>query len=105
MATSRSSNLPRGVRPDGIALEGSNQPPISALFRENVEVVHPELDQHFLKLPVAVYRSQQLFLDQLHHSTTRAQHLRFVLRPALRFASRPLDRVSTALPCGRAVVG
>ena len=63
--------LPERAGPNSVALEGCRQPSVRALGGENIEVVHPELDHDFLKLPPAVNRPQDLFLGQLHDDAPR----------------------------------
>src|SRR5271167_3115722 len=48
------------TRPDDITLVRSDQIMISALTDEDVEVVEPEIGEHFFELTVAVNRAQQL---------------------------------------------
>ncbi len=82
------------VRPDRLALVLGQQEPIGALARVDVEVVEPEIDQHFLQLALAVRRAEQFLLGQLDHHQVGSSLLfgcgRFglvaVLRPGLPFA-------------------
>ena len=48
------------MRPDGVALVRGEVDPREALVGEDVEVVEPEIDEHFLQLPLAVDGAQQL---------------------------------------------
>ena len=57
--------LAKNMRTNGIALVGRHQKAIIALFEEYVEMVVPEIDQHFIQLSVAVYRAQKLALAQI----------------------------------------
>ena len=53
------------VRADRVALEAGEQHAIRPLPVEHIEVIHPEVHQHFLELPIRIDRSIQLVLDQL----------------------------------------
>ena len=49
----------------GITLKTGEQHAIRPLPVEHIEVIHPEVHQHFLELPIRIDRSIQLVLDQL----------------------------------------
>ena len=61
------AELAEHVRANRVALVFGEQKPGGALARVDVEVVEPEIDEHFLELPLAVDRAQQLLLGQLDH--------------------------------------
>ena len=68
------------VRTDGFAFEAGEEHPILSLAVEHVEVVHPEVDQHLVQLPLAVGGAQELGrLQLLHHLARRAVELPAVL--------------------------
>ena len=53
------------MRPDRVALVLGEQEADAALARVHVEVVEPEVGEHFLQLPLAVDGAQQLLLAEL----------------------------------------
>ena len=59
------AELAEHVRPDRLALVLGQQKPIGALARVDVEVVEPEVGEHFLQLPLAVDRAQHFLFGQL----------------------------------------
>ena len=75
------------MRADGLALIGRDQITVRALVQKHVEVVVPEIDQLFLKLPVAQNRAVQFAFAQIE----RDQLLRRVQQHQLA-AQRGLDR-------------
>ena len=72
------------MRTDRIALVAGQQIAVGALVDEHVEVVEPEVGHHFVELPFAVDRAQQLGLRQLldHHllGILERHHRFFLLR-------------------------
>ena len=63
--------LAQRVWANRVAIIGHKQPTISALSGKHVEVVGPEIDQHFLQLSLAVNRSQNSRSLQLRRNTLR----------------------------------
>ena len=61
--------LPQHMRADRVALVAGHQVTVGSLVDEHVEVVEPEVRHHFVELPFAIDRAQQLGLHQLidHH--------------------------------------
>src|SRR5438132_13764296 len=53
------------VRTDRITLEAGEIKTILSFSVEDVEVVHPEIDEHFFKLAIRINSAVQLVLDQL----------------------------------------
>jgi hypothetical protein len=65
------------VGPDRVALVLGQHEAVTAFSCVDVEMVEPEIGQHFLELAVAVDRADQLLLGQLHHHLVGALlHLR-----------------------------
>ncbi len=74
MANSKSENLPMRVRTNRVAIVGNQQPAIGALAGKDVEMVGPEINHHFLQLPLAVNRAQNSRRLQLSgHSLRQLQ--------------------------------
>ena len=59
------AELAEDVRPDRFALVLGEHEAIGPLLRVDIEMIEPEIGQHFLQLPLAVDRAQQLLLAQL----------------------------------------
>jgi hypothetical protein len=55
------------ARTNRVALVFGEQKAIGALARVDVEMVEPEIGQHFLELPLAICRAQNLLLAELDH--------------------------------------
>ena len=92
------AELAEDVRPDRVALVGREQESIAPLPRVDVEMVEPEIGEHFLQLPLAVDRAKQLLLGELgHHLIVAGLHLR-------RWRGRPARRRRCRRPpiCARA---
>ncbi len=53
------------MRTDRVALVLGEHEPIDALARVDVEVVEPEIGEHFLQLPLAVDRAKHLLFAEL----------------------------------------
>src|SRR5262249_14749958 len=53
----------KNVRTDGIALITGQQQATGSLAIEHIEMVHPEVNQHFLELTVRINRTVQLVLN------------------------------------------
>src|SRR5262249_24060060 len=53
------------VRPDRVAFETRQQETGRSFSIEYIEVIRPEIDEHFLKLPIRVNGAVQLVFDQL----------------------------------------
>jgi hypothetical protein len=89
------------VRSNRVALIRGQHEPGTAFSRVDVEVVEPEVREDFLKLALAVDRTQELLFGQLQDELIRALHFRYGRRlpvffcPFLRlhtpFATRPQD--------------
>ena len=65
------------IRPDGFAFVLAQVIARRALAGEHVEVVEPEVDQHFLQLPLAVEGAQQLGLLDVGDHLPRLRSLGF----------------------------
>ena len=57
------------MRADGVALEFRGEVAVGALVHEDVEVIEPEIRQHFVELAIAIDRAQDFALLQIarHH--------------------------------------
>mgnify|MGYP003694409833 CR=1 FL=1 len=76
VARSRSSNWPQACGPHHVALVRADHELHRPLARVHVEVVHPEVDQDLVELPLAVDGAQHLGrLQLLHDLLRRAVHL------------------------------
>ena len=60
------------VRTDRFTLVLGEHEPIAAFPRVDVEVIEPEIDEHFLQLSLAVDRAEQLLLGELDDRLVRA---------------------------------
>ena len=91
------AELAEHVRPDRVALVLGEQEAVAALARVDVEVVEPEVGQHFLELPLAVDRAQHLLLGSSTHHAVGALLHRVRRRLAVRSArSSPLARPASS---------
>src|SRR5436189_5966844 len=53
------------MRPYGVTLVAGEQSAVRSFPVEHIEVVHPEIDQDFFKLPIGIDRSKEFVLDQV----------------------------------------
>jgi hypothetical protein len=91
------------VRPNRVAVVGGGQPAIRPLGGEDIEVIGPEIDHHFIELTPAVERAQQPCLLQFQNNHARALHLRLAHhRLLLGLLGRRVkfDELATAKPHG-----
>ena len=57
--------VPEHMRADGIALKAGEQNAILPFAVKHIKVIHPEVGQDFLELPIRVNGAVQLVLDQI----------------------------------------
>ena len=89
MASSRSRKLAEGVRPDDVALVRGEVFLRRPFAGEDVEVVEPEVDHHFVELAIAVGGAQEFLIGELgQHFALAALQLHFLGRARLAVAGR-----------------
>ena len=69
------AEFPHGVRANGVALVGSQQPAVLSLSGENIEVVEPEIGHLFVKLAFAVNGAIDLGHGELGDDALRSLQL------------------------------
>ena len=71
------------ARADDVPLEGSDEDPVEALAGEDVEVVHPEVHEDFIQLPLRQRRPDDPRLRELFDDAARAFFRRDLLADLL----------------------
>ena len=67
------AELAQHVRADGVALVFGGQVTVGSLVHEDVEMVEPEIGQHFVQLAIAIDGAQNLtLLEVAHHNLRRS---------------------------------